>query len=70
MATVSITSSYPFVLPTIKDDGGGVLLGANEHNSPVIFDVKHRDSFRNSSNVVVFGLTGSGKTMDVKKQLN
>jgi type IV secretory pathway VirB4 component len=69
MATVSIASSYPFVLPTIKDDGG-LLLGANEHNSPVVFDVKHRDSFRNSSNVVVFGLTGSGKTMDVKKQLN
>ncbi|WP_342256704.1 VirB4 family type IV secretion system protein [Spiroplasma endosymbiont of Poecilobothrus nobilitatus] len=69
MATVSIASSYPFVLPTTKDNGG-LLLGANEHNSPVIFDVKHRDSFRNSSNVVVFGLTGSGKTMHVKKQLN
>ena len=42
----------------------------NEYDEPVFFDIKTRDKNRVSSNVLVFGKTGGGKTYNVSKQLN
>lgn len=69
MPVTSLASSYPFVATPLNDKQG-LLLGTNDIDEPIIFDIKHRDSYRNSSNAFIVGMTGSGKTFNVKKQLN
>lgn len=69
MPVISLASSYPFVAAPLNDKQG-LLLGANDIDEPIIFDIKHRNSCRNSSNVFIVGMTGSGKTFNAKKQLN
>lgn len=69
MPVISLASSYPFVATPLNDKQG-LLLGTNDIDEPIIFDIKHRDSYRNSSNAFIVGMTGSGKTFNVKKQLN
>lgn len=69
MPVTSLASSYPFVATPLNDKQG-LLLGKNDIDEPIIFDIKHRDSYRNSSNAFIVGMTGSGKTFNVKKQLN
>ena len=69
ISTTSLAAAYPF-LPEPLNDKNGVFLGTNEINEPLFFDIKHRDSNRNSSNACFFGFIGSGKTSHVKKQLN
>ena len=65
----SLSSCWPFI-PNVLDDPQGQLLGMNEYEEPVFFNVKARTSSRVSSNVLVFGKTGAGKTYNVSKQLN
>ncbi|UNF62774.1 Mbov_0397 family ICE element conjugal transfer ATPase [Spiroplasma poulsonii] len=69
MPVISLASSYPFVATPLNDNKG-LLLGTNDIDEPISFDIKHRDSFRNSSNALIAGMTGSGKTFNAKKQLN
>lgn len=69
MPVTSLAISYPFVATPLNDKQG-LLLGTNDIDEPIIFDIKHRDSYRNSSNAFIVGMTGSGKTFNVKKQLN
>lgn len=69
MPVISLASSYPFVATPLNDKQG-LLLGTNDIDEPIIFDIKHRDSYSNSSNAFIVGMTGSGKTFNVKKQLN
>lgn len=69
MPVISLASSYPFVATPLNDNCG-LLLGMNDIDDPISFDVKHRDGFRNSSNSFVVGMTGSGKSFAAKKQLN
>lgn len=69
MPVISLASSYPFVVAPLNDKQG-LLLGTNDIDEPISFDIKHRNSYRNSSNVFIVGMTGSGKTFNAKKQLN
>lgn len=69
MPVISLASSYPFVATPLNDNCG-LLLGTNDIDEPISFDIKHRDSFRNSSNTFIVGMTGSGKSFNAKKQLN
>lgn len=71
MATISIASSWPFMGEALNDDKG-LYLGMNEYNQPIFFNVKMKEKQknRNSSNVVVVGTTGSGKSWNITKQLN
>ncbi|WP_215825424.1 helicase HerA domain-containing protein [Spiroplasma endosymbiont of 'Nebria riversi'] len=69
MPVISLASSYPFVVAPLNDKQG-LLLGTNDIDEPISFDIKHRDSYRNSSNAFIVGMTGSGKTFNAKKQLN
>lgn len=69
MPVTSLESSYPFVATPLNNKQG-LLLGTNDIDEPIIFDIKHHDSYRNSSNAFIVGMTGSGKTFNVKKQLN
>lgn len=69
MPVISLASSYLFIATPLNDNCG-LLLGVNDIDEPVIFDVKHRDSFRNSSNAFIVGMMGSGKSFNAKKQLN
>ncbi len=65
----ALSSCWPFI-PNPLDDDKGQLMGFNEYNEPIFFDAKLRDSKRVSSNILVFGKTGGGKTYNVSKQLN
>lgn len=47
MPVISLASSYPFVATPLNDKQG-LLLGTNDIDEPIIFDIKHRDSYRNS----------------------
>ncbi|MFU0252142.1 VirB4 family type IV secretion system protein [Spiroplasma sp. Moj] len=69
MPVISLASSYPFVATPLNDNRG-LLMGTNDLDEPISFDIKHRDSFRNSSNAFIVGMTGSGKSFNAKKQLN
>lgn len=69
MPVISLASSYPFVAIPLNDNCG-LLLGTNDIDEPISFDIKHRDNFRNSSNAFIVGITGSGKSFNAKKQLN
>ncbi|BET38940.1 hypothetical protein [Spiroplasma ixodetis] len=63
MPIISLASSYPFVA-THLNDKQGLLSGTNDIDEPIIFDIKHRDSCRNSSNTFIVGMTGGGKTFN------
>ncbi len=70
IASSSLASFWPFI-PNSFCDKKGQFLGFNQYEEPVFFDVKARDHHqRVSSNVLVFGKTGGGKTFNVSKQLN
>ncbi|MBW3058903.1 hypothetical protein D6D54_07750 [Spiroplasma poulsonii] len=69
MPVISLVSSYPFVATPLNYKHG-LLMGTNDIDEPISFDIKHRDSFRNSSNAFIVGMTGSGKSFNAKKQLN
>ena len=70
ISVTTLSASWPFN-PVALDDQKGLLLGYNDFNEPVFFDIKTRDAKgRVSSNALVLGMTGFGKTYNVSKQIN
>ncbi|WDA54968.1 MAG: hypothetical protein PPFGHCPK_01449 (plasmid) [Spiroplasma endosymbiont of Drosophila atripex] len=71
MGCLSIASAWPFLGSSLNDEKG-LYMGNNENGEPIFFDVKtkNKQEARSNGNVVVFGLSGCGKTFNVKKQLN
>lgn len=70
MATTTIAAMFPFIDNTLMDSKG-LLMGQTSSGVPYYFDIKTKDNnYRDSFNAFIVGKTGSGKTYNVKKQLN
>jgi hypothetical protein len=55
----------------LLNDYHRLLLGINDIDKPISFDIKHRDSFsNNSSNAFIARMAGVAKHSMLKKQLN
>lgn len=70
MAVTTIAAMFPFVDNTLMDSKG-LLMGQTSFGIPYYFDIKTKDNnYRDSFNAFIVGKTGSGKSYNVKKQLN
>lgn len=70
MSTTSIASCFPFLNNNLLDNHG-FYLGQTAIGVPCFLDIKIRDNQkRNTSNVFVIGKSGTGKSFNIKKQLN
>ena len=63
----SIASSFPFVFQTLQDEKDSMVIGRDNMNSLVLFDLWKRTNKRNNSNAVVIGKSGYGKSTLLKK---
>ncbi|WP_425382719.1 ATP-binding protein [Spiroplasma endosymbiont of Melieria omissa] len=70
MSTNSIASCFPFLNNNLLDNNG-FYLGQTAIGVPCFLDIKIRDKKkRNNNNVFVVGKSGTGKSFNIKKQLN
>lgn len=64
---LSIASGFPFIFQTLQDDKNSMVIGRDNMNSLVTFDLWKRTNKRNNSNAVIIGKSGYGKSTLLKK---
>lgn len=64
---LSIASSFPYIFQTLQDDKNSMVIGRDNMNSLVTFDLWKRTNKRNNSNAVIIGKSGYGKSTLLKK---
>ena len=66
MTTAAFTGGLGFFPVSGLNDKGGMFLGSDKSSNPVFFDLWSRANGRMNSNMLVLGITGSGKSTTLK----
>ncbi|MCS4536795.1 ATP-binding protein [Mycoplasma sp. CSL7475-4] len=64
-----IAYSWPWNLEFLNDDSDLILAKSINDDSPIFFDLFHRNSNRRNNNAIIIGTSGSGKSTLSKKML-
>ncbi len=68
--SVTVAAMYPFVFDSIKDPGNSTLLGVDISGGVILFNQFlyqiRKENNRNNANIILLGLSGSGKSTAAK----